>query len=450
MKKQGIKSVSIFLRFFLFSFVSNVLASSSTDLYMRVDGNDLNAGTHYKYDAVRTLKRAFELAKSEFQNVDTVRILVRPGIYYVGNEGESSVIDSDFIAGLTNPGRKTLVIQTHYFSSQPFARAIFDGRTSPLDSDGSQCRLFISIDGAEALPSSDGNVIPLPAFPKVVVRGLEFHYMKNPIRLLGSGYHEIVANRFVRIGNKYSCSGSAYAALGVSSSSNNLIIGNDFHLIENSTGVEGLHSIYISKSSSSNRILGNSFYKFSGTAIKLRDSSDDNEISFNKFFNSTMDSSNPKPAIHANFVSQSYDECPTVGNLAKANQMIFSPLPSLADSGSDRLWGLWSSFSGSYDCPGRNESDGVDPWNQIIHLDDQGVEYNSEYGPGENKPYFIRTYYSDKGYNYNLVHPGDFRTYPNFGFCPSSGMCKIDNGSCIMNGDEVVGYMCSGGNLIKK
>jgi hypothetical protein len=154
---------------------------------------------------------------------------------------------------------------------------------------------------------------------------------------------------FQNIGSKYDpvktivngrniTNGNCVAAVRIQRSTNNEIIDCKFINIENLpqkqtvVGKYGpllLHAIYLSDGASKNTIIGNEFSKFTGSPVRIRNESDENEISKNKFMNPIYINTKREYKIKA--VSQWYcnenapgcvnkeDECPSANTLLKNN-----------------------------------------------------------------------------------------------------------------------------------
>lgn len=136
----------------------------------------------------------------------------------------------------------------------------------------------------------------------------------------------ITGNIFTRIGTDSTRGeGASTAALRLVNSRDNVIENNWFKTIRNYpvTACPPLHSIYVAHRSSGNHIVGNSFDDFCGSAIKLRDGSNDNVIENNRFH--TKDKA---PGIEEWYCdltanagcTKSSGECPSSGNVIAGNR----------------------------------------------------------------------------------------------------------------------------------
>lgn len=92
----------------------------------------------------------------------------------------------------------------------------------------------------------------------------------------------IIGNVFARIGNT-SDGALSTAAIRMVNSRNNIVRGNYFMSIRNPAMCEAMHALYFAHFSSGNKVEDNSFDDFCGSAIKLRDRSNNNEILRNRF-----------------------------------------------------------------------------------------------------------------------------------------------------------------------
>jgi hypothetical protein len=98
--------------------------------------------------------------------------------------------------------------------------------------------------------------------------------------------------RFYHLGNMWApCPGcDGYGAIVLTNSSDNDISGNEFVNIENDVEPGMIHGTYVTHFSSRNTIAHNTFSGISGDPVKLRDRSNHNNIEFNTFTRSGVNS----------------------------------------------------------------------------------------------------------------------------------------------------------------
>lgn len=428
----------------VFAFAPLPVLAATKNIYMATFGQDSNDGSHYSNSPVRSLGRAIQLAKNHFnEGNDVVQILIRPGQYFVGEDQpatRSYIVDlkMDLLPGLSDAAGKTLIIQTHKFSTQPFARAIIDGRKLPTDQAGNVCG-FIKIESTAA-----------QALPRVMIRGLELHYMNNPVNIINGSRHEVVGNRFIRIGNTYSCTQNiGYAAVTLYASSQNRIVGNDFHLVSNDgEHASGVHPIYAYKGSTQNEIAGNSFYQFTGSAVKIRDRSDYNIVKMNNFYH-FVDSGNPRRAVQAVYYQAAGNECPSRGSKITDNFFVYNPLPQ--PNAGFSYFGTYS-HKGSADpstCLDSNRA-GMD----ALQLDISNT--NQEFLSTSSRPFLVRSWFSDIGFNFDFSSEGQplSKNDPVYGFCPAATSCAWKDPAtqavtCAASGQKIGAYTCDNNNFVQ-
>ena len=97
--------------------------------------------------------------------------------------------------------------------------------------------------------------------------------------------NKITRMHFENIGQTSSTSPPSTAAIRLINSHNNEITFNFFNNIKNIHNCNLLHSIYLAHNSSDNLIQHNTFTKFCGSAIRIRDNSNRNTVTLNTFNN---------------------------------------------------------------------------------------------------------------------------------------------------------------------
>jgi hypothetical protein len=163
----------------------------------------------------------------------------------------------------------------------------------------------------------------------------------------------ITGNLFTRIGtDSQDPKNMSTAALRLVNSRDNVIQNNIFKTIRsvplNACGL--LHPIYVAHNSSGNRIIGNTFEDFCGAAIKLRDQSDRNLISHNRFY--TQDVVNGVEEWFCDLdknveCTKNTGECPSVDNVVQTNVFLgFDPSRQVVIRGGrqPRSWCSSNSF----------------------------------------------------------------------------------------------------------
>lgn len=280
--------------------VSCPAAAVAGDIYLATNGNDAHEGISAK-TPVATLGAAVQRAiRQSARTGEDATILVAPGIY----RGQTVALDARQMKGaLTITGA----------SRDPGNYPAFYG-----DGTGT----WLRYDGSAG--QSTG----------LAIRNLRIVDYSTAITLNGNrddprGFNRgtiIAGNIFTRIGSDSSKGrGASTAALRLVNSRDNAIENNWFKTIRNypATACPGLHAIYVAHRSTGNHIVGNSFDDFCGSAIKLRDGSNDNMIKNNRF--RTRDKA---PGIEEWYCdlaandacTKQAGECPSVGNLVSGNR----------------------------------------------------------------------------------------------------------------------------------
>lgn len=159
---------------------------------------------------------------------------------------------------------------------------------------------------------------------KNYVNGVSFKGSRDDFGRFNSN-NSIIDCVFERIGNAYWVGSGevpmGYSAIGLSNSDFNVVSGNSFREIRNNKDTRlHLHPIYLSHNASNNEIRGNVFEGTSGSAVRVRDYSNDNEITRNEF------KLVERPAVETWFCDSAIrsdctksDECPNVGTAVIRN-----------------------------------------------------------------------------------------------------------------------------------
>jgi len=267
------------------------------DIFVSPTGDDSASGLEATRP-VATLQRAMRIGSSLKPADEPIRILVSPGTY----RGQSlSLRDRDLTRKIVISGTEASATRFPIFSG--------DGTESTwltiLASSGKPTNLTIrklQIDSYQTAISISGN-------------------RDDPARF-NSGT-VIEHNVFSRIGSIASgVTSPSTAAIRLVNSRDNLIRSNSFQTIRNRKKCGMLHSLYLAHRSSGNVIEDNKFRDMCGSAIKLRDRSNDNLIAGNSFSDLRK-----APAIEEWFCDMSRrndctkkaGECPSTGNLIRQN-----------------------------------------------------------------------------------------------------------------------------------
>jgi hypothetical protein len=296
----------------------------AADIRMGPTGDDQNDGSAGK--PVATLQRAVDLALSNPKaRSEPMRVLVQQGTY----RGQKVQIDGSKLVGeLAIVGLGT----------EPADFPVFRG-------DGSKATWF-------TLKSDTGKPTGL------TIQAIAVHDYFAAISLEGNREDRMAFNSGTTIRrNIFRNIGSAtthcddcvsFAAILFYNSQNNLVENNFFGTIRNKRDKDcgSLHSIYLAHFSSDNRIVDNTFQDVCGSAIKLRDRSNNNRIEGNRF----KEVQNA-PAIEEWFCdadarkdcTKKSGECPSTGNVASGNDLSGSPGTQYISIVGDRTPRAWCS-----------------------------------------------------------------------------------------------------------
>lgn len=300
---MGMNKVMKRLRFFasallLISTLASAQVASAGEIHLALKGNDSNDGGS-EDKPVATLATAVQRAAARSAKTgEDMSIVVAPGIY----RKQSLVLNDQIMRGkLTISGRSTEAADYPAFYG-----------------DGSGT--WLRYDGAAGRATG------------LTIRNLRIVDYGTAITLNGNrdnpdtGYNKgtvISNNVFARIGSA-SGRGKSTAAVRLVNSRENVITNNFFRKIRNYpvTSCPGLHAIYVAHTSSNNKIDNNNFEDFCGSAVKIRDRSNDNEINDNSFTTGDL-----AAGIEEWFCdlsknaecSKKTGECPSTGNIANGN-----------------------------------------------------------------------------------------------------------------------------------
>lgn len=310
--------------FILTLFSSQLFAA---DVYLSPSGDDANDGSSISHP-VATLPYAVQLAQNYFKHdAHEVRIFVQPGTY--DSQGIIINTDQDF-------GKLSIIGMSNNPSSFP----VFDGSGGAMT--------WLTLKGSKG---TDTGLIIQGLQIKNYFTAISLEGNRDDPRLNNSGT-VIRRNIFRNIGSIASIdiNQDSTAAIRLVNSKNNLIESNYFQSIRNKKSCGLLHSIYVAHFSSGNQISNNTFNDVCGSAIKLRDQSNNNIIRSNKF--SHLEN---VPAIEEWFCdmathkecTKKLGECPSTGNLQQGNFISnsgASPLISIIGSRVPRPWCMQDDF----------------------------------------------------------------------------------------------------------
>ena len=237
---------------------SAISAAVPTTLYMSPVGNDTNNGTT-SVNAVKTLARIHEILM-QTNPTGPVEVRIRFGTY---------------------SGQK---VEWTFFNGNPITFTPRDdqGPTPVFDGNGS---------GTWFILKQSAGVDTQITFRKLQIQNyggaISFEGNRDIVDPSNgwNGSNELDGMVIRSIGNKYyPANPPSTAAVRLLNSRNNLIRNSRFEDIENDPGhLSALHAIYVAHRSSNNLIENNIFTNISGDAVRIRDSSDYNQILTNTF-----------------------------------------------------------------------------------------------------------------------------------------------------------------------
>lgn len=270
------------------------------DIYVAANGSDANDGSSAQRP-VATLAAAVRAAAARSARTgEDMTVQVAPGMY----RGQTLMLDDKQMRGrLTIAGTSSKADSYPAFygnGTGTFLR--YDG--SAGRDTGLTVRNLRIVDYATAI-TLNGN--------------------RNDARAFNRGT-TISGNIFARIGTDTTKGlGKSTAAVRLVNSHDNVIENNWFKTIRNYpvTACAGLHAMYVAHGSSGNRIVGNTIEDFCGSAVKLRDSSDNNIIDRNTFRTTDRTSGIEEwfcDLGKSEECTKKSGECPSTGNLARGNR----------------------------------------------------------------------------------------------------------------------------------
>jgi hypothetical protein len=242
--------------------VTTTLTSSAfaIDLFISENGDDTRDGRTLK-DSLATLKKALDIAMTSADPSGN-RILIAPGKY----SGQT-----------TNIKIKRSTSSVSVERLEPEIAPVFDGE---------------SVSGTWLRIKS---TVSQPLHLRLTIKGLKVRRYRTAISIEGETKSEggelkavaIISNVFEEIGtlDDHQPSTAAIRFVNVQKSR---IAGNLFQKIQNVHDCKLLHPIYLAHNSTDNLIQYNTFDQNCGHAIKLRNSSNNNIITSNRFTNQTL------------------------------------------------------------------------------------------------------------------------------------------------------------------
>lgn len=265
-------------------------------VYVATDGSESANGLD-KQNAVATIKKAVDIAKENIRsNTSSVVVNVAPGKY-----------ENQRLKMWGTPGNLPFSLIGERIGDR---RAHFIG-----DGTGT----WVSFSSYQR----DRHKIEISGF-KVsnYVTAISINGSRKNINNWNGG-HKIQNNLFFNIGQANAVGRPSTAAIRLVNSRHNEITDNEFHEIRNIKQCNLLHSIYLAHYSSFNEITRNVFDGGCGAVIKVRDASNANKITKNRFLNQSAE------PFHDSFCDRSRSslctkksaECPSWNNVLEANQV---------------------------------------------------------------------------------------------------------------------------------
>jgi hypothetical protein len=240
------------------------LAQKPLRIYMAANGNDSRDGSS-KSKAIKTLQRAQAILVAKNPTRD-VEIRIAPGTYY----GQTVVWT------FSMPNHEVKLMPRDDDKNRPVFDGCLEAGATPSSCPGGQWF---------TLKHSRGQRTNLH-FSYIQVQNygtaISFNGNRNDEKKSNGG-NTIYGCYFKRIGNIFNPSLSpATAAVRLVNSDDNTIANNHFIDIVNTKSAGLIHSLYIAHMSDRNVIRANRFKDNSGDPIRLRDFSNDNQITDNK------------------------------------------------------------------------------------------------------------------------------------------------------------------------
>lgn len=271
-------------------------------VWMAPDGADSSDG-RTPQTAIQTLTRAHQILKNAAPTTD-VEVRIAPGRYH----GQKVVWT------FSVPGH-TVTLTRH---STEDGRPVFDGCLSASDCPGGTWFILQRKDGQRT--------------------GIVFNYLhvenyQTAISFNGgrdaesqsNGANRIYGCYFNRIGNVFNPAlAPSTAAVRLVNSDDNEIANNHFVNIINTTSPGLLHAIYAAHMSDRNKIQRNRFENNAGDPVRLRDFSNDNVISNNRFKRTGIEAAYTEwYCDHATRTdcTKPTPECPSWGNQFRDNEL---------------------------------------------------------------------------------------------------------------------------------
>lgn len=293
-----------------------VSAQATVSLYLSPNGKDSNNGKS-ETNPLKTLRQVWKLIQSGSDNEDYL-VNVLPGEYI----GQSTRIKLS--------GHSPRVVITGVRTSNG-DYPVFRGKGT-LES----WLVVNAVDGV-ATNLTIENLTVQDYFTAIILTGTKYEdgaYNTGTV---------IQNNVFRNIGSIASKKDHmSTAAIALINSRNNRILGNKFYNIRNKSECPHLHALYIAHEASNNVIDNNLFDGACGAPIRLRDRSNQNKITNNRFVR-IEDS----PAVQEWYCdkgarrgcSEIKGECPSINNALKGNRIEGDfPLTTLKEKSPRRPW----------------------------------------------------------------------------------------------------------------
>jgi len=271
-------------------------SSSPFKLFVSPSGNDKNDGLSNSVPII-TLSRAQDILESYDPN-QAIEIHIDQGTYY----GQSVI--------WTYTNGHSITFTPIDFTSE---RPIFDG--------GGTLETWFTLNKTNGTASN-------LRFRYIKVQNyntaMSFNGNRNQVSHWNSG-NELYGMFFSRIGGRYSTSSYSTAAIRFVNSRDNSISNNHFvDILNNSAEASAIHAIYFAHYSSNNIVFKNRFLRVNGDPIKIRDESNFNSISDNRFYSSG------NIAFYQGWYcnkkirddcTKASGECPSIGNEFRKNDL---------------------------------------------------------------------------------------------------------------------------------
>jgi len=280
-------------------------SAAVTKIYMSAAGSDANNGASTS-TPVKSLQRVQSLLVT-LDPDDDVEVHIAPGTYL------GQTVYWNYLNG-----------HTITFTSQAFGstRPVFDGQ-------GASSTWFTLASALGLETNLKFRYIQVQNYLTAIY--FSGNREETDLSLGWNGHNDLYGMMIRRIGGKYTTSSTDYstAAVRLVNSRNNTISNSHFVYIENAapaaneTDFRGsIHAVYMAHRSSNNLIQTSQFVNVSGDPIRVRDSSDYNQIESNVFTNSGAYAySEWYCDISRTDCTSPVYECPSFGNLVRNNQL---------------------------------------------------------------------------------------------------------------------------------